>query len=326
MPKYSVIIPCHNSFKLMDKCLKNLEKQTFKDFEVVIIDDCSTDDSYEKIIEYSKQSKLNMIIHRIESNVGPGQTRNIGIEKSSGDYIFMLDADDYIEIYAIEQINYIIDTKNVDCVFYDFYEDNGVNLYERDTVDTLPEGDISKSDALVYSSGSVVGKVFKSEIIKNNNVKFLDLKRNEDMPFNKVAISYCNSFYYIKANLYHYIMHNSSIMHDTKTLDEKNEIIAFEHIKEIIENRFPVETEAIFVKEYLYGITMTLLAKKCKSKYIKECIKNAKKLYPNWYKNPMILNYPKHVKICLKLIKAENIILLKGVFLAKLIIIKILGK
>lgn len=90
MPKYSVITPMYKSFNLMEKYFNSLEGQTYKDFEVVIVDDCSPNDAYDCVLAYSKTSRLDIRVFKTEKNGGPGIARNIGMENARGgmDYVY----------------------------------------------------------------------------------------------------------------------------------------------------------------------------------------------------------------------------------------------
>ena len=109
MPRFSVVIPVYNSYNLLEKCLETLEEQTYKDFEVVIVDDCSTDNSFEKLQNYSQDSKLNFHVFKNDKNSGPGETRNNGIRNATGEYVIFIDSDDYIETNSLELINKVIE-------------------------------------------------------------------------------------------------------------------------------------------------------------------------------------------------------------------------
>ena len=95
--KFSVIIPCYNSWQFMERGLRSLEEQSFSDFEVIFVDDCSTDDTYSRLITYQQSSTMNISVFRNEKNSGPGEARNNGIKRAQGEYLAFLDSDDWYE-------------------------------------------------------------------------------------------------------------------------------------------------------------------------------------------------------------------------------------
>ena len=109
MVKYSIIIPTFNNPDELENCLKSLEMQTFKDFEVLVIDDGSSLD-YSKVI--SKKRKIDIKYFRISNSGGPAKPRNLGIEKSKGRYICFLDSDDEWKTSYLDTINNISNNYN----------------------------------------------------------------------------------------------------------------------------------------------------------------------------------------------------------------------
>ena len=121
MAKYTIITPQFNSFELMDKYFDSLLNQTVKDFEVVIVDDCSTDGSWKKLQEYVKQCPLQITLLQAEKNSGPGNARNMGIEAAKGEWITFVDNDDWVVRDFLEKIDAVIKKENVNCVICDYY-------------------------------------------------------------------------------------------------------------------------------------------------------------------------------------------------------------
>ena len=80
MSKISVIIPCYNAEKYIKKCFEGLEKQTFREFDVIVVDDFSTDNSLNILYEIKQNSKLKIKVIKMKQNVGPGEARNVGIK------------------------------------------------------------------------------------------------------------------------------------------------------------------------------------------------------------------------------------------------------
>ena len=103
-PAVSVIIPMYNAENFIRECLKSVLEQTLQDYEVVIVNDCSTDLSRQVVASYVKKFGGRLKIFDNEQNLGPGGTRNRGLQVSRGEYIFFLDADDLIAKDALEKM------------------------------------------------------------------------------------------------------------------------------------------------------------------------------------------------------------------------------
>lgn len=108
-PKVSIIIPCYNYGKFLDKAVDSVLNQTFQDFEIIIINDGSTDDYTNKLLSNYQKPKTKVITIQ---NSGVSKARNIGISEAQGEYIFPLDADDYIEREYLEKASKILDEKS----------------------------------------------------------------------------------------------------------------------------------------------------------------------------------------------------------------------
>ncbi len=323
MPKFSIIIPCYNASEHINKCMESLENQTYKDFEIIIIDDKSTDNSYKELNTYIKKSKLLIKLLSNEQNSGAGETRNKGIQTATGKYITFLDIDDYIEPNTFEELNNIIENNDIDCIIFDYYYKlKKTNLLQKSLLKG-ENGFVNKSDALIYTKGSTWGKVYLLDTIKLNNIKFPNLNVNEDMVFNKTALSKCNKIFYLEKPLYHYILNENSLINQNLELAERNAKIGFGLVEKELKKEFPKEVEAIFVREYLYSGIIDLLNRKEKNKQIIEFIENSEKVYPEIYENEACKYLTKYQKIVIYFAKKRFLLGLKLLISIKKIIQKI---
>ena len=126
-PKFSIIVPVYNTEKYLKRCLDSIKSQTFKDYEVIIVNDGSTDNSSDIISKYSYK-----VIN--QENQGLSMARNNGVKEASGDYLIFLDSDDYIEKDLLEEINNSL-SNNPDLVRYQIKEvfDNKDNINYEET-------------------------------------------------------------------------------------------------------------------------------------------------------------------------------------------------
>lgn len=116
MPKLSVVIPVYNIEKYVDRCLGSLADQTYKDFEVICVNDGSTDGSLQKLQEWaSKDSRIKILD---QENAGPSAARNAGIKAAQGEYVSFLDGDDRYYPMACESIVELLDTSAADVVVF----------------------------------------------------------------------------------------------------------------------------------------------------------------------------------------------------------------
>ena len=213
--KISVIIPIYNSSRYIKKCLESLNNQDFKySFEIIIIDDASSDNS----IEIIKKKKLkNVTIFRIKKNSGPSSARNIGIKRAKGEYIYFLDSDDTIKVFAFTKLYQAAKENNYDIVFADkeriekkkdqrkniFLYKNNKKFFKKDILLELKKRFYDP----LYIGGLIgcTGRLIKRSLIVKHSIFFDEkLRIREDDTFSWKMFSYVKKVKYLKKKLYSY--------------------------------------------------------------------------------------------------------------------------
>lgn len=170
MPKISIIIPVYNVEKYLEKCLDSVVNQTFKDFEVICINDGSTDNSLNILKRYAAKDSRFRIIDK--ENEGVSKARNIGIETAQGDYIQFIDSDDWIEPNCLELVYEKISQTDSDMVIFSSrYIVDGKII---STTLKYAESYFKHRSLIVFFYLVIVcwDKIFKREFLINNNLKF----------------------------------------------------------------------------------------------------------------------------------------------------------
>jgi len=220
IPAISLIIPVYNLEKYLEKALRSVEDQTFKDVEVIIVDDGSTDNSVKIIEKFCKKNSNFKLI--IQKNNGPGAARNTGISICTGRYIAFMDGDDYLEPKFLEilynaAIKYQADVVCCNFSMYFPKQDLKISL----PFNSLP-GVYTKTQALkklILDIGThyfVWNKLSKREIFLDNNLKF------ENMYFEDISTSpkifyHANKIVLLGDSLYNYVWREKSILHSINT-------------------------------------------------------------------------------------------------------------
>ena len=279
-PKYSIITPMYNSFNLMNRYFESFRNQTYKNFEIVIVDDCSTDDSYAKAIEYAEKSELNITVLKSSKNLGPGNARNIGMEAAKGKWITFVDNDDWVSKDLLRKIDVVNKKYDVNCVIYDYSTTDGKNVHRCYSMYMGTQGIVSMSDCIRNIRNHSVGKFYKKSFL--SDVRYPNLRRNEDVGFVCRAVDACKTVYYLKESLYFYFQRTSSLSNN-KNLDESDMIKAFSIIEEALARKYPEEIMEKSISDLLYGVVL-IMCKAGKSKSeIKKYISQYEKKYPKWY-------------------------------------------
>ena len=267
----SVVIPCYNSRGTILRCLKSIENSSI-DVEVIVIEDCSEEDSENIVLEYASHSKLDVKYYKNDKNLGAGLTRNRGIEAASREYITFLDSDDefaddyFLLLEPLLMIGY-------DAIIYDAVRvfSDSTSLCKMFFSNYIREGVIDAKDALVFVKGGTCGKVYKTSIIKDNNVEFASIPRNEDTVFSKTALSYVNNVYYLEKDLYKYNDNEGSLMNTKDLLDPNNAYTAYDLIASKLKDRgLSKELNNIYLIEVIYSTTCSYIKIGLSNKDVKE--------------------------------------------------------
>lgn len=208
----SVIVPVYNVEKYLKKCLDSIVNQTYKNLEIIIVDDGSTDNSGLICDEYSKNDSRIKVIHK--KNGGLSDARNVGLDNANGKYISFIDSDDYIEE------NMII------CLYHDCEDNNcqmasSNKIYELENEKKYYTKEVIKSEVvnkemalknLLLNDPSVANKLFNKELF--NDIRFIKGKLYEDILTTPNLIEKCDNVFLDEKYFYHYIQHENSIIHN----------------------------------------------------------------------------------------------------------------
>lgn len=312
--KISVIIPFYNSEKVVENVIAQLNVQKSTDFEAILIDDCSKDNTYEMLTALRNKMRFKHKILRNENNQGPGITRNKAIANAVGEYITFMDCDDIIDSEAIEiLINTINEKNNPDAVIFDYYMIFKNIKIKCSNIKNFSEGFLSAENAILYSAVAVWGKVYKRNLIEKYSLQFPDMRIAEDLVFNKVILSYCDKIYYLKQNLYSYIQNFQGLMHTTCFFDNSNILNAFDLLEKQINPVYKYTLCLIEIKEYLFGGVQTYIREKKNNKEIKDFIDKFEERNSDWYKRSRACRFGRFIKLMLYNIKNKNILIMRFV-------------
>lgn len=209
----SIIVPVYNVEKYLDRCIKSILGQTFRDFEVILINDGSTDNSANICDRYSKKDERIKVIHK--NNEGVSKARNLGIKLARGNYLVFVDSDDWIENDFLELLYKGIKQLNTDIVISGYvYEKNGkiINNFKKSVEKIFSRDEIRyeffKQDKFLWT---IYDKIFKKELFVNKNFNS-NLKIGEDMLLCWQLLNSVNNIGYIPLYKYHYDISASNTM------------------------------------------------------------------------------------------------------------------
>lgn len=284
-PTISIIIPIYNTEKYIEECLQSCINQTYRNFEIIIIDDNSSDGSLDIASKVLKNSKCKYNIIKNDKRSGVSYSRNMGISISKGQYIYFLDSDDIIREDTFE----ILIEK---CTYYKYklvYGGYSRNLKEfekhkKSNKFKIYDTSIYSLDKLLYS-GLISNALIDSDIIKRNNLIFDEsLNFGEDTVFKVELLKYINEVIVVEDILYYWRIVNNSLSSgnmDLKKLIEKEYKLLIK-LKTMINKNYSITYNTNLIKmvrikkNSIYNLFLKL---NDSSSIIKSYIRNMKSIH-----------------------------------------------
>ena len=227
MCEISVIIPVYNVEKYLKECLDSVVNQTFKDIEIMCVNDGSSDGSLTILKQYADRDNRIKII--TQKNQGLGAARNTGLKKAKGKYIYFIDSDDYINVKTLEKLYNNIISNNSDMVLFKFQSFGGdKNIYKQGEGFKLGNdysnlsfnyNDIKRH--VLNSAYSACLKLYKKEFLDSfDDFYFYEGLLFEDVPFHVKAMLRASKLSYVNESLYYYRQNEDSLINtQTKSAD-----------------------------------------------------------------------------------------------------------
>ena len=292
MPKFSIIVPVYNVEKYIKKCLDSIESQTYKDYEVIVVNDGTKDNSMDIVNNYNVE-----IIN--QKNKGLSEARNEGVKKAKGDYILFLDSDDYIEKDLLKELNKSL-TNNPDLVRFqirEVFEDNTKKDYNEEPF--LNKDGVEAFSILCkyHFVENAWAYLYKREFYLKNKFSFKKGAIHEDfglVPLVIMKSKIVNSISYIG---YNYLQRENSIMSEKNYEKTKKKVSdMFEHYDYLIKEINKTELDSKLYKSF---ISNSLILKVCELKkddYKKSKKKlKEKKVYDNLLTDTIIRKIKKYI-------------------------------
>lgn len=221
MPKLSIIVPIYNVEKYLPRCIESILNQTFREFELILINDGSTDNCKEICEKYKRMDSRIIVANK--KNGGLSSARNLGIDISKGDYIGFVDSDDFIDVHMYEILLNTINAYDSDIVICDYYKVNEYDIkkYEKmksNNKDIKVENinNIDAIERIITRDIKIVvawNKIYKRRLFEN-------LRYNEGMIYEDEFLAHrilyrCNKVSIINSSLYYYVQRKGSIVNST---------------------------------------------------------------------------------------------------------------
>lgn len=276
----TIIVPVYNASQYLNRCIDSLVNQTIRDIEIILVDDGSTDDSLLICRKLALKDKRIIIVE--QENCGVSIARNRGIEISNGEFIILLDSDDWLALNTVEVLLAEQQKENSDCVVFGFNQTSG-NIWAPQEEKIYKNLSALKKVFSYWLNtellSSSVNKLYKKKLIKR--LYPVGMAFDEDLLFSLDYLEQCQCISFIKAPLYQHEVYNNSSLTHTFNIQRFGDI-------EIIQNRileFAVEKDdKELYKKYVFDcirIIRSFLL--CKENY-----QGKKTILRDWLKNSFL--------------------------------------
>lgn len=298
MPTVSIIIPVYNVEKLLPRCLDSIFGQTYQDFEVICVNDCTPDDSKTVLEAYKERYPERMVLLDNEVNMGQGRSRARGIDIAKGEYILFIDSDDHVAEDYIETYLKEMEAHPCDVVVGGYSENvaspaEGMSASLED-LEVRRTMDAPRGDWCILSYPTPWAKLFRRSFLVDNKINFSDIRVGEDIYFSTSQF-YHQATYHVFDYYGYYYYFNINSTTKTLTYDRKHE----ENVAEIF-GKFLRDHDLCLVSkeqremiEYIYVANMVnalvTYGHGCKPAKMKEkyafFMKDMREKFPDYKKN-----------------------------------------
>lgn len=213
-PKISVLVPVYNVEKTLDRCMESILNQTFKDYEIIMVDDGSTDSSGAICDKYAEKYDFVSVIHK--ENEGLGPTRDAGVLAAKGEYVYHCDSDDWLKEDLLEKSYNAISENDADVVIfgYDMYDKKDLSkLFGSVSIDSgvyIGKDEVRRLFVKHYHNAFIVltawNRLYKRSFLIDNELFFPALRRCQDMAYSLLLFDKIEKLVCINENLYCYVI------------------------------------------------------------------------------------------------------------------------
>ena len=262
-PLLTVVIPVYNVEKYLKRCIDSILIQEWKNYDILLVDDGSTDNSPQICDDYAKAYDIISVIHK--ENGGLSEARNTGISNAEGEYVYFLDSDDWIEPNTFSDLAKVIESDQYDIIsFNQEFVKSEHDIIKSDSKRTKR---LTGKEALIdmFSYGFITGfatdKIYRKALFTKNTIQFPVGKYYEDLGTNYKLFLAAKKVYATNQKYYHYLIDNPDAI--TQSWNEKKLRDMFEFYKEVFYSDFvrsQLNQEELHISQlyYVNGLTHIL--------------------------------------------------------------------
>lgn len=307
MPLLSIVVPVYNSEKTIFDCLLSLLEQPFSNYEIIVVDDGSTDASFSILQKIAGEYSAVHVYHK--RNGGQGDARNYGINRANGQYVAFVDSDDTVSADYFKTLSKCLaDAPDLLVMAYRRVYNYQPGFLERiyPFSRPYPEGEVytifNTPAILCQTEGSACIKVIRRELLtKNHSLRFSGTRLAEDQEFSLKVFPLCQSVVFCHKALYNYHIRKDSSNFDAENINHfihlLDAVCHYYKEKELFE-RFRDELEIVFIKQLLVSNLRRLIKAQHASKYqqFKLVLDKLITVFPQFVSNPYLKLEPFYIR------------------------------
>ena len=314
--KFSIIVPVYNASKIIEGCIKSIASQTYRDFELLLINDGSKDDSAIVVENLCRTYDIQNYRIITKENGGAGSARNLGLSLATGEYILFIDSDDYVDCDYLENILSCIENEGADIIFVDIVRElmDGTVLRKESMSDfkNLSKDRLIRNQLTGKMPWGGVRKAIRRSIVVETGAKYAtNIRVGEESIYSFLILNSSSIISFQPKAIYHYVENSASLTSNDKIEQQKD---VFDFIRENIESmhkyyEYEDTISALAITAIITGVNLLSKGKFSFTQY------KTTKLYAEYYEKFISNRIDKdsldiRVRRCLPLIKCRFYFLL----------------
>ena len=308
---FSVIVPIYNLGSLVEKCILSLIRQPGNDYEVILIDDGSTDGVSTGICDRFAMEYPHKVSAYHKENGGTGDARNEGIKKAIGEYLCFVDGDDYVTEDYFELLRKKVNESHADIIQFGYFIESNGAISDR-IIDTIPNENINLEDwpGFITQAPIVWDRVWKRELFVDHEILFPVNVWYEDLRTVPKVFAVAKNVVSISECIYIYVqrkgstMHNDNIEKNAEIIDAIEDIVNWYKDNHLFE-KYRDYLSKLAVFQILILASARVARVNPKHRLLREFHNYVNNRFPNWEKNPTlnIRKLPRYYKVVLQLVR-----------------------
>ena len=298
----TIVIPCYNVAKYIKRCIDSLVGQSFQKFKVILVDDKSTDDTYQYLLQLQATSGLDIMVLQNSCNSGPAVSRNKGIFEADTKYITFCGSDDWYEPDFLKTMVSLLEDNAADMAFcgYKVVDEHG-NSQSRPVYNR--SGLISREEAFCLDADSLCMLMVKTDIMKDTLLP--DLRNGEDVATVPLLMAKANRYAATVSCLYNYFRRSDSASERPTMKAVESLVCSYQYVQKNFPDKYIKEKEFLGIKNLLYSTIITLFSCSNDKRTAKDLLNEFETIYPNWKNNPYITSLRIYKKVILRMVSLK---------------------